>query len=247
MNLARVELYLSELLSKWELGRGENVNLEIDLGPDCEKEAVCLRPNALFVGTINEDETTQALSDKVLDRGNLLYFPAPPTFRERDSLNLGTPRATMLPFQSWYRWKKKPVDLRSQAKPVCEKYRTVLEDINRKLAAVDRAMGHRVWQAVEVYIANHPEVCAALAANDANALEPAVARAFEDQLVQKVVPKLRGIETEHGARKQCLDPIKGLIAQNAPGLEKDFDAALNSGRRTFFWHQSSYLDPETEE
>lgn len=33
--------------------------------------------NVLFVGTMNEDESTQTLSDKVLDRANLLRFGKP--------------------------------------------------------------------------------------------------------------------------------------------------------------------------
>jgi hypothetical protein len=64
------------------------------------------------------------------------------------------------------------------------------------LAITGRALGHRVWQSIEYYMANYPDVRAALA-EKRRTLEThkAMHIAFEDQLVQKVMPKLRGIDT----------------------------------------------------
>jgi len=80
MNLARVEYYFSEFLSKLETRRSRSTYLEIDVGslPLNEEERKLKIPQEfLFVGTMNEDETTQSLSDKVLDRANVITFGKP--------------------------------------------------------------------------------------------------------------------------------------------------------------------------
>ena len=41
----------------------------------------------LFVGTMNEDETTESLSDKVLDRANVLTFGKPQQLKLREEAN----------------------------------------------------------------------------------------------------------------------------------------------------------------
>ena len=98
MNLARIEYYFSEFLSKLEMRRlvardgrllkehEPLIGLEIFGG--CHKmiegkqvdegsKFLFANTNTLFVGTMNEDETTQSLSDKVIDRANVLYFGRP--------------------------------------------------------------------------------------------------------------------------------------------------------------------------
>ncbi|WP_041235252.1 hypothetical protein [Dactylococcopsis salina] len=61
MNLARVEYYFSEFLSKLETRRSQDTYLDIDVGsiplPD-EERRVKIPEQFLLVGTMNEDETT---------------------------------------------------------------------------------------------------------------------------------------------------------------------------------------------
>lgn len=87
MNLARVEYYFSDFLSKLESRRNKPTFLEIEAGSlkllD-EDKRVKIPDQFLFVGTMNEDETTQSLSDKVLDRANVLTFGKPPELRLRE-------------------------------------------------------------------------------------------------------------------------------------------------------------------
>jgi hypothetical protein len=113
--------------------------------------------------------------------------------------------------------------------------------MNRHLEQVGRAIGHRVWQSVESYMANHPLVLNARSQGDSAELDRAEREAFEDQLVQKVMPKLRGIEARGEARRRCLDPIRGLIAEHGPSLSADFELALSSGFDTFAWRSAKYL------
>src|ERR1035441_2314743 len=84
MNLARIEYYFSDFLSRLEQRRGrkiedaqrrQEVSLLVDAGSLPPGEAprfIFPDFNVLFVGTMNEDESTQSLSDKVIDRANVL-------------------------------------------------------------------------------------------------------------------------------------------------------------------------------
>jgi hypothetical protein len=105
MNLAHVEQYFSDLLSRLEQRRGESrdVTLDIDLGAGMPPYPLRLGRNVLWVGTMNEDETTKALSDKVIDRSNLLYFPRPRELHSRTDVTLGA-ESPLLAESAWREW-----------------------------------------------------------------------------------------------------------------------------------------------
>jgi 5-methylcytosine-specific restriction endonuclease McrBC GTP-binding regulatory subunit McrB len=69
MNLAHVEYYFSQFLSALE----EDNPLDRWIPLQSEQE-ILIPSNLLFTGTINVDETTQPLSDKVIDRANTIEF-----------------------------------------------------------------------------------------------------------------------------------------------------------------------------
>jgi MoxR-like ATPase len=76
MNLARVEYYLADVLSALESGgalqlHSNGVPLEGTTGSSVRAE-IPLPPNLFIVGTINVDETTNPVSDKVLDRASVI-------------------------------------------------------------------------------------------------------------------------------------------------------------------------------
>jgi len=116
--------------------------------------------------------------------------------------------------------------------------------MNISLAVAGRAIGHRVWQSVEYYMANYPDVRAAQRSRDQDQLDKALHIAFEDQLVQKVMPKLRGIDTR-GKSKECLDSILAQINEGIGGnpfhLAEDFDLACELGHGQFIWQSANYL------
>lgn len=66
MNLARVEYYLSDYLSGVESHKEIPLHNRNDL--DDIPSKISIPPNVYLVGTINVDETTHSISDKVLDR-----------------------------------------------------------------------------------------------------------------------------------------------------------------------------------
>ena len=243
MNLAHVELYFSDLLSKLEDRRGKaegDTWIDVDLGAGLDPYKLHLGRNVLWTGTMNEDATTKSLSDKVLDRSNLLVFPRPRAFTRRRRVELPDP-APLLPRSTWDGWiDAGPTLDERQVAP----FKGWLEQVNQRLEYVGRALGHRVWQSIEAYMCTHPRVIVANGAEDKEAFERGLKLAFEDAVVQKVMPKLRGIETSGKSGRECLEPIQKLLEEDDVGLQlaDDFQHARTVGQGAFVWSSARYLE-----
>lgn len=242
MNLAHVELYFAEFLSKLELRRGckGNVvpNLEVKLGAGIQHYNLPLGRNVLWAGTMNQDETTKSLSDKVLDRGIVINFPRPTTLERRRQLKPLGDQAPLLSRRLWESWWCKESTFNDdQILP----FKVFIEDMNTSLSKVGRALGHRVWQSIEYYMSNYPDVLEAQRNNDDAGLAKSMKVAFEDQLVQKVMPKLRGIETRGKSKSDCLDKIRTQLVGEDYNIVEDFDLACEFGYGQFIWSTANYL------
>lgn len=251
MNLAHPELYFAQFLSKLELrrgkARGDVPALEIKTGAGIPPYRLALGRNVLWTGTMNQDETTKSLSDKVLDRSVVINFPRPVTLSRRPQLKPlnQANRGALLNKQDWFGWMEKKI---SFDREIILPYKAFVEDINKALGVAGRAVGHRVWQSIEYYIANYPDVRAAAKGGDSADLARAMHIAFEDQIVQKIMPKLRGIDTRGKSKTDCLDVIKGLLLKGVNGtsfnLDDDFNAACELGYGQFMWQSANYLNLE---
>ena len=254
MNLAHVELYFSELLSKLELLRGsEEVKLEIDIAEKNPYE-IKLNKNVIWVGTMNEDETTKSLSDKVIDRSNLINFPRPNEFVSRNELK-ESDEAPKLKREIWENWKWNKVkdelikdENNVNNKEKIEKLEKRIDELKRKMEEINeylkvsgKAIGHRVWQSIENYIRNYPLVLSSIKNQDDEEIEKAIQSAFEDALVQKLMPKLRGLDINGEIREECLNKIREKISTYANGIVSDFDNALKNPYGVFVWNSSEYL------
>ncbi len=262
MNLAHVELYFAEFLSKLEQRRGllgkEVPELQISLTSN-GLYSIPLHRNVLWVGTMNQDETTKALSDKVLDRSTSLYFPRPRTLVNRKQLSRKPAFANQLTQRDWEKW----VETRSEClETECGKdlngYRELVEKMNDALGTVGRGVGHRVWQSIFYYMANHPDVREILSSkertgklteNDRPKLRDRLDIAFQDQIVQKLMPKMRGIETRGHSLQGCLKPIQTLFHSEAclKPLKEDYDKAMELGQGQFLWLSADYLNQDSSQ
>ncbi|MBC2771009.1 chromosome partitioning protein ParA [Pusillimonas minor] len=249
MNLAHPELYFAEFLSKLELRRGRKGSdvpfIPVKIGAGMKPYELSLGRNVLWTGTMNQDETTKSLSDKVLDRSIIINFPRPTELKRRLKL---TPldernRGPALHKASWQSWL---VQGSIFPEEVVKPFKVFIENMNAALAISGRALGHRIWQSIEYYMANYPDVRAALAEKDELSTHKAMHIAFEDQLVQKVMPKLRGIDTRGKSKTECLDKIRGQIVAGINGnsfnLAEDFDLACELGYGQFIWQSANYLN-----
>lgn len=231
MNLARVEYYFSEFLSKLETRRSilndeENprsrdpVEIALDTGSLREGEHnIRLYPgrNLLFTGTMNEDESTQSLSDKVLDRACVLRFGRPAKMASAQAQTQLAAEKNGLAYDTWRLWCEP--DLSSADE---KKVNAWIGELNDAMEQIGKPFAHRVHQAILAYAGNYPR--------ESNRVQLAMA----DQIEQRIMPKLRGLELE--GNQEALDAIKKVIKQadDAP-LMKAFEVAAEHHSGTFLW------------
>ncbi|MFP6119011.1 restriction endonuclease [Helicobacter pylori] len=226
MNLAHIELYFAEFLSKLEIKRSKETNISIKLGTGLTWE-LPLGDNLLFVGTMNEDESTKMLSDKVLDRAFCLNFERPKTLKSKQQKPLPS-NDEYLKAETFNRWINKKGDQEAKLEG---KYKKLTEEINERLNACYRSIGHRVWQSMSAYMHNHPLV---LHASDK---DKALEFAYEECLVLKVFPKLRGVQTRNN---QHLTKIQDLLKDFS--VSSDFKQAMENDFKEFVFNSANCLN-----
>ncbi|MGE8147292.1 McrB family protein [Pseudomonas frederiksbergensis] len=167
MNLARIEYYLSDILSAIETQgalqlHSNGVPLEGTTGASVRAE-IPLPSNLFIIGTINIDETTNPVSDKVLDRASVIDMSAVDVSGFMTSLTERYPEL-------------------QNAKDASE---PKLTEIHRLLEQYGLGFGYRV---IEEFVRYH--------AFDAKHLQNSADSVTDQLLVQKVLVKLRGSERQ---------------------------------------------------
>ena len=240
MNLARIEYYFSEFLSKLETRRNVDlshkpdyrmVSTEIYAGGRENKELgiensdpifLYAGKNVLFVGTMNEDETTQSLSDKVIDRANVLYFGKPDRLKNQKQQIQQYKNWAPISFDNWKSWYREPEKANI---PDFETADELLNDINTTLGELGRPFGWRTYRAIMTYIANHPSVTI----NGQDSMQP-----ISDQVAMRVMPKLRGLDLAE--YDSVFTRLRGQLQRiDDPALMEAFKSASESAQGFFDW------------
>lgn len=192
MNLARVEYYFSDFLSRLEsrpsaknvenaeLRKDAEIELEIPMPRGREAPRIFPGYNLLFAGTMNEDESTQSLSDKVVDRANVLRFAAP-TKLKTATVSQKLPEPQALSAKRWSSWVRDTKDVEDKPR-VQASLNTMIE----LMGAFKRPFGHRLGKAIVAYVANYP-------LSDRG---PMLHAPLADQVEMRLLPKLRGLEVQ---------------------------------------------------
>ena len=191
MNLARVEYYMSDILSTIETRRFENGQIVTDAviptsiyGNDTSAEGkygkVILPGNLYIVGTVNMDETTFPFSKKVLDRANTIEFSfvnlmAMPSFEKNYQQPQKLPNSFL---SSNYITLN---DCEPNDRDFIENECAKLQRINNILETANAHIGYRVRDEIVFYLLNN---------NKENLLEEYVA--FDNQIMQKILPRIQG-------------------------------------------------------
>lgn len=190
MNLARVEYYFSDFLSRLESrprrsdvqDRNERKDAEIELEIPNMENPPRIFPgyNLLFAGTMNEDESTQSLSDKVIDRANILRFSAPKKIKDGQAEGSVEP-IVALSQTTWNGWVRASaeVDKDSLVTGRVDQMVELMRDFKRPF-------GHRLGRSIMAYAANYPDIEGGRGFDDALA----------DQVEMRLLPKLRGVEVD---------------------------------------------------
>jgi len=181
MNLARVEYYLSDVLSAMETGgalqlHSNSVPLEGSTGTSVRAE-IPLPPNLFIIGTINLDETTNPISDKVLDRASVIDMSAVDASGFLASLAVRHP----------------------ELKAACAASETRLLNIHKLMQEHGQGFGYRL---IEEFVRYH--------AFDAKHLQNAPDTVTDQLLVQKILVKLRGAERQRALLDSLDKACSGL-------------------------------------
>lgn len=222
MNLAHVEHYFSPFLSAMEeeeledrkivlLGKQAQTQLE-ELGKTPSVPAsIQLSSNLFFTGTINVDETTKPISDKVIDRANTLEFfhvdlekiPEPAPLPEPIHLSTFT----------WQSYQEQKPD---------KTYRPLIIEINKMLKKADLGLGYRVLHEIELYLANSK-----------NLLAPEVA--LDLQIKQRILPRVRGTQIIEGTINDLLAFTRDHHLPRSEQRLGEMKSRLTRDGYTSFW------------
>ena len=241
MNLARVEYYFSDLLSKLETRNGidsdndlERRKAEIEVECNAADKVDSMRhlfvsPYTLFVGTMNEDESTQTLSDKVLDRANVLRFGLPKTLAESETSSAAPNKGAFIGSwkddgricaAEWNAWCR-PLSEATDDREEIAFLNSTVQPVLMALDKVNRAYGYRVDQAMKLYVLNYP--------GDYR-------HAVSDQLEMKILPKLNGVELQDARFIEVRNALQTAIdATRDDRLKNAFAASCNTDATFFKW------------
>ena len=234
MNLAKVEYYFSDMLSKLEARRGKDytkdeqrkpAEIELECGSNAKNvisRRMFVNNNTLFVGTMNEDESTQSLSDKVMDRSNVMRFGRPSSLDLKPTIDnfLNSNKKERLTYGTWKsEWVKKSVN-----KEVSELINETIAPINDELAKIGKPFAHRVYQAITNYVANYPDDS-----------DTGRRNAIADQIEMKILPKLTGVEMEDKIVREVLEKVGERIDNTQDEkLSEAFNNARKADNTLFF-------------
>lgn len=237
MNLARVEYYFSDLLSKLETRNGldyddglqrSKAEIELECNATENPRHLFVPPSTLFVGTMNEDESTQTLSDKVIDRSNVLRFGRPKVLTNEAGQRIPPDKAGFLSVyadadrlskEDWEYWIKS-VEGNEDSEALRFLKDTVTPVID-KLDMVYRSYGFRVDNAMKTYVINYP----------GNFRE-----AVADQIEMKILPKLNGVELQADGFGEVKNAMAEAIRKTGDAkLMEAFERACPENGTFFKW------------
>jgi len=222
MNLAHVEYYFSQFLSAMEEEDVKKRTIAL-ISPRVREalddaklnvpDNLPIPLNLLFTGTINVDETTHPISDKVIDRANTLEFFTV----ELDKIPQGEPMPEPIGLASmtWQSYRARAPD---------SSYRPQIIEISKILNKADLGLGYRVVREMEMYQANSKGL-----------LDPLVA--FDLQVKQRILPRVRGANTKDFA--EMLEELLTFMKRNRlTRSQKRLEEMQNRLKRdgyTSFW------------
>ncbi|TDO95012.1 dynein-related subfamily AAA family protein [Halanaerobium saccharolyticum] len=194
MNLARVEYYFSDFLSKMETRHydGDQIKTdrllnENDFDPNDKNNSktkysnLHIPDNLYLIGTVNMDETTHPFSKKVLDRANTIEFnqiDLTAFLKEDYSVQAQSLKVNNQFLKTEYLNLK---DLLPAKKDEVRRITEELERLNQILKKANLQVGYRIRDEINFYVVE---------ALDKELL--AENTAFDKEILQKVLPRIQG-------------------------------------------------------
>lgn len=234
MNLARVEYYFSEFLSRLEARprfaetddehKRADARIPIDIRGLSPPISLYPSHNVLFAGTMNDDESTQSLSDKVLDRANILQFAAPRHFPALSGTAQVQRPNEAQSFTAWRRWIQPNDSLEGNKRAEVDR---IISKLAELMESCGRPFGHRLRDAIYAYVVNYP-------------IRDDVRIPLADQIEFRILPKLRGIDLQSQIHRNAVNRIATILNQELS--DASFGARLedlcdqqSAGAGLFVW------------
>lgn len=222
MNLARVEQYFAEVLSKIEdRDPGANGGYRTKpllgqtlKGADPEWATICIPENLALVGTVNVDESTHDFSRKVLDRAFTIELSE--VHLRHWKPNGGPVRAASKWPMAW--WNPIKIHLSELTNATTAQ----LSEINRAITALDAVnellgpaqlkVAYRTRDEVAFYLLHAQQISDAFVDREGNAVDP-----LDLALQMKILPRIAG---RSNAIRKCVLGLLGWATTGKP-LESD--------------------------
>jgi 5-methylcytosine-specific restriction protein B len=184
MNLAPVEQYLAEYLSALEESRSGAERTTIPLysqgaapvNGDEWPASLPFPPNLIVIGTVNVDETTRVLSERVLDRANVLQLSVEVSDAHHQPRTRSV-RPWYIPFREW--------DAICSREPTGE-HHAFLVEVGEILQEAGIGVGLRAHTELERFVANAQGILDSQKSLDLGVL-------------QRIIPRIRGFKRDLAA------------------------------------------------
>lgn len=242
MNLARVEYYLSDILSIIETREIVDEAVQSDplisltyYGADSsaieDYGTLHFPENLYIIGTVNMDETTFPFSKKVLDRANTIEFSYVDLLPKFDAIN-SEPQTPMELENDFFKAEYLLLNQCAEERDAIATYCNELDEINKKLKIANAHVGYRVRDEIVFYLLYNKKY--GLLNNE---------QAFDNELMQKILPRIQGssgtVKTMlSGLFRLCAGDYEGYQTQSNDISDK-MQKALNEKDRKVKYRQSA--------
>lgn len=237
MNLARVEHYFAEVLSRIEERRIVDGKWLCDpLLSSSEGETskdpwqwsrVALAPNLAIVGTVNMDESTHGFSRKVLDRAFTLELSDVQldVWESQGAVNgspdlMPWPAAALVPKATNL---ASLGDVTAQDRALIQRVIEALQLLNRHLQIAQLQVGYRVRDELALFVLNAQDVRESFTTNDGETVDP-----LDLGITMKVLPRIMG---GSGAIRSVLCGVMAWAIGRTQISEEEADELTDEWRR----------------
>jgi hypothetical protein len=261
MNLARVEQYLAEILSRMEdrvpAPNGGFQSKPLLAQPLREDDAdwgdVLLPANLAIVGTVNMDETTHGFSRKVLDRAFTIELSDVDLTRwQLEYVDQKDLDPVSWPVAAWQPRGRMLADIRQsneQERAQIERVIHALTQVNDFLSQAQLQVGYRTRDEIALFTLHAGDIQSALVTRQGEAVD-----ALDLALHMKVLPRIVGgsaavrravmqtLGWAHGGQpfesdEQVREVLDSWIANGRPGVVADAEYPRTAARLCLMWER----------
>lgn len=195
MNLARVEHYFAEILSRLEEGRSTGalrrplLGLSLD-DEDVEWQEVTLPHNLSIVGTVNMDESTHGFSRKVLDRAFTIEFSELDLSRWEDEPNHKSIELQPWPAEAWQPRAARLselTDLSAEERQEIQRVVNILIDLNDMLTQAQIQLAYRSRDEIALFVLHARDIADSFIDYGGQRVDP-----LDLAIQMKVLPRIAG-------------------------------------------------------